>query len=152
MFYFFRRKIIFEKWFRHFSVFDIRRKIIINRKIIFIWPKMLSKFRDGQISAVLARFRAKRSASGQSSQPEFRLNCLDFGNSSRNPVKVTGILLVNDKILSLMIFILFYINIYMLWIKIDFCKLIWLNENIKNIFDFPYVPITEKFQLRVIGI
>jgi hypothetical protein len=27
----------------------------------------------------------------------------------------------------------------MLWIKIDFYKLIWLNENIKNICDFSYV-------------
>jgi hypothetical protein len=33
---------------------------------------------------------------------------------------------------SILIFILFYINISMLWIKIDFYKLIWLNENIKK--------------------
>jgi hypothetical protein len=33
--------------------------------------------------------------------------------SSRNPVKVVGILLVNDEISSPVIFILFYINIYM---------------------------------------
>jgi hypothetical protein len=33
----------------------------------------------------------------------------------------------------------------MFWIKIDFYRLIWLNKNIKNICDFPYVPNTEKW-------
>jgi hypothetical protein len=36
------------------------------------------------------------------------------GNNSQNPVKVAEILPVNDGISSPMIFILFYINIYML--------------------------------------
>jgi hypothetical protein len=47
---------------------------------------------------------------------------------------------VSDRISSPVIFILFYINISMLWIKIDFYKLIWLNGNIKNICDFSYAP------------
>jgi len=40
----FRRKMISAKWFRHFSVL-IGAKIIVNRKMISVWPKMLSKFR-----------------------------------------------------------------------------------------------------------
>jgi hypothetical protein len=39
----------------------------------------------------------------------------------------------------------FYINIFMLWIKIDFYRLIWFNENIKNICDFPYTPNVKKY-------
>jgi hypothetical protein len=42
------------------------------------------------------------------------------GNSSQIPVKVARILPVSNRILSSVIFILFYINIYMLWIQIDF--------------------------------
>jgi hypothetical protein len=64
---------------------------------------------------------------------------------------VAGILPVSDLISSPMIFILFYINIYMMWIKINFYKLIWLNENIKNICDFPYAPNTEKCFRRKIA-
>jgi hypothetical protein len=70
---------------------------------------------------------------------------LDSGYSSQNSVKVAGILLVNGEISSPVIFILFYINIYMFWIKIDFYRLIWLNKNIKNICDFSYAPNTEKY-------
>jgi hypothetical protein len=44
-------------------------------------------------------------------------------------------------------FILFYINIYILWIKINFYKLIWFNENIKNIYDFSYAPNIRKILL-----
>jgi len=46
------------------------------------------------------------------------------------------ILSVSDGISSLVIFILFYINIYMFWIKIDFYRLIWLTKNIKKIVIF----------------
>jgi hypothetical protein len=69
---------------------------------------------------------------------------LDSGYSSQNPVKVTKILSVSDGISSSMIFILFYINFYMFWMKINFYRLIWLNNNIKNIYDFPYTPNTKK--------
>jgi hypothetical protein len=54
------------------------------------------------------------------------------GYISRNQVKIVRILSVSNRISSSMIFILFYINIFMLWIKIDFYKLIWLNKNIKK--------------------
>jgi hypothetical protein len=66
------------------------------------------------------------------------------GYISRNQVKMVRIFSVNDRISLSMIFILFYINIYMFWIKINFYRLIWLNENMKNICDFLYVPNTEK--------
>jgi len=39
--------------------------------------------------------------------------------------KVAEILSVNDGISSSVIFILFFINIYMFWIKNDFYRLIW---------------------------
>jgi len=58
------------------------------------------------------------------------------GYISRNQVKIVRILSVSNRISSSMIFILFYINIFMLWIKIDFYKLIWLNKNIKKYFQF----------------
>jgi len=66
------------------------------------------------------------------------------GYISRNQVKMVKILSVNDWISYSMIFILFYINIYMFWIKINFYRLIWLNENMKNICDFLYAPNTKK--------
>jgi hypothetical protein len=63
---------------------------------------------------------------------------------------VAGILSISDRISYSVIFILFYINIYMFGIKIDFYRLIWLNKNIKKICDFPYAPNTEKcFQRKI---
>jgi hypothetical protein len=92
-----------------------------------------------------ARFQSLLPKSGQSDSDE---NCLDSGYSGQNPVKAAGILPVSDEILSPVIFILFYINIYMFCIKINFYKLIWLNENIKNICDFSYASNIEKYFRR----
>jgi len=58
------------------------------------------------------------------------------GYISQNQVKIVKILSLSDRISSSMIFILFYIYIFMLWIKIDFYKLICLNKNIKKYLRF----------------
>jgi hypothetical protein len=73
-----------------------------------------------------------------------RRNYLDSNLYHRNPATMVGILPISDRISSLVIFMLFCINIFMLWIKIDFYNLIWLNESIKNIYDFSYASNTEK--------
>jgi hypothetical protein len=41
---FFRRKMIFGKWFGIFRCL-VGTKIIVSRKMIFVWQKMLNKFR-----------------------------------------------------------------------------------------------------------
>jgi len=56
----------------------------------------------------------------------------DSGHLRWNSTTVAGILSVSDRISSPVIFILFYINISMLWIKFDFYKLIWLNKYVKK--------------------
>jgi hypothetical protein len=76
-------------------------------------------------------------SSPESGQPRFRRPKWSYSGH------LAEILSVSDKISSPVIFILFYINIYMFWIKIDFYRLIWLNKNIINIYDFPYAPNIE---------
>jgi len=70
---------------------------------------------------------------------------LDFDETVRIPAIVAWMaesgksvqnLSVSDGISSSVIFILFYINIYMFGIKINFYRLIWLNKNIKKNCDF----------------
>jgi len=114
------------------------------------WP---TPSHSGRIPVQIAKFRPPSPEFGR---PRFWQNYLDFGlylsirPLSLNPATVAGILSVSDEILSPVIYILFYINISMLWIKIDFYKLIWLNENIKNICDFSYAPNTGKcFQRKI---
>jgi hypothetical protein len=101
-------------------------------------PATFAGIRSVQIPAT------RRSAFGLLAR--IRPFCAGFRPLSRNPVKVAGILPISEGISSSVIFILFYINISMLWkTNFDFYKLIWLNENIKNICDFSYALNTGKY-------